>query len=300
MTNTDYLPNLFILGAAKAGTTALFEILKQHPDIYCTIVKEPLFFSNDEAFSKGLGWYSSTYFRDSSDFSLRCEASPHYLYWAEKTASRLNALPNKASLKFIICLREPASRAYSWYWNMIKENLEHLPFGEAVAKEKERIRKAYEDLSYQGAMTYGYIKGSTYLEQIKIYLAHFNREQFFFLKQNSIHQPNGTEFRPILDFLKIDNAFTFTKVKANPPRLPINRRFHNFLHNKSFSKDLIKRFIPHEHRYRLKQKLRELNLRDFSYPPMEQRNKKNIQDIFRTQIPELEKITGLDLSDWKF
>ncbi|RLA93238.1 MAG: hypothetical protein DRG83_21265, partial [Deltaproteobacteria bacterium] len=40
-------PNLFVVGAMKAGTTSLYYLLKQHPQIYMSPVKEPHFFSKD-------------------------------------------------------------------------------------------------------------------------------------------------------------------------------------------------------------------------------------------------------------
>lgn len=58
----DQLPNLFILGAAKAGTSSLYEYLAQHPSIFAPTPKEPLFFDNDEAYTRGLEWYGNTFF----------------------------------------------------------------------------------------------------------------------------------------------------------------------------------------------------------------------------------------------
>ena len=62
MLSTDLvLPDFFILGAAKAGTTSLFELLKLHPDVFMSSPKEPFFFEYE--YEKGLGFYSRTYFR---------------------------------------------------------------------------------------------------------------------------------------------------------------------------------------------------------------------------------------------
>ena len=79
-------PNLFVVGAAKAGTTSLWRYLDQHPAIYMSPVKEPHYFSS---FTPGLfpavkdeGEYLEL-FRDAGDAPLRGEASASYLWDVE-------------------------------------------------------------------------------------------------------------------------------------------------------------------------------------------------------------------------
>jgi hypothetical protein len=50
------MPNLFIVGAAKAGTTALYNYLAQHPQVFHFRVKEPMFFSREKNYTRGLDW----------------------------------------------------------------------------------------------------------------------------------------------------------------------------------------------------------------------------------------------------
>ena len=51
------MPNLFVVGAAKAGTTALYDYLAQHPQVFLSRVKEPMFFSREDYYARGLDWY---------------------------------------------------------------------------------------------------------------------------------------------------------------------------------------------------------------------------------------------------
>ncbi|MFT4684416.1 MAG: hypothetical protein ACI863_001019, partial [Flavobacteriales bacterium] len=59
--------NFYCVGAQKAGTTTLHDILNQHPDVFLPKTKEAHFFDNDEKFEKGLEWYENTFFNESSN-----------------------------------------------------------------------------------------------------------------------------------------------------------------------------------------------------------------------------------------
>jgi Sulfotransferase family len=73
------MPNLFIIGAAKAGTTALYDYLAQHPQVFLSPDKEPMYFSRDEYYARGPDWYEHLYFRGAENYPVRAEAPPHYL-----------------------------------------------------------------------------------------------------------------------------------------------------------------------------------------------------------------------------
>ena len=58
------LPNFMCIGAAKSGTTTLYDILKQHPEIFIPAFKEPHFFDIPENYNNGIEWYEKNYFRN--------------------------------------------------------------------------------------------------------------------------------------------------------------------------------------------------------------------------------------------
>ena len=124
MASVNLLPNFLIIGAAKSGTTALYDLLKQHPQVYLPFDKEPLFFSRDDYFAQGAEWYAERYFKEGESFRARGEATPHYLYWAEKVAPRIARTFGGRPPKFIAIFRDPVQRAYSWYWKQ-QTSMEH-------------------------------------------------------------------------------------------------------------------------------------------------------------------------------
>ena len=135
-------PTFLIIGAQKAGTTALFSLLAQHPKILPPQEKEINFFQDDKNFSKGYSWYHEQ-FPHENEFSsgqITFEATPEYLYRIP-VAQRINDY-NK-SMRHIVLVRDPIDRAYSsWNMNRNFKNsptyyylTEHRSFEQAISQE---------------------------------------------------------------------------------------------------------------------------------------------------------------------
>ncbi len=293
-----HLPNFFILGAAKAGTTTLYDLLHQHPQIYLSFVKEPMFFSHDDNYARGLEWYQATFFQGCEGYSVRGEATPHNLYWAEKVAPRLARTYEAAPVKFIVIFRDPVQRAYSWYWNMVKEGKETLPFTEALEAEPARLQEHWSAFQHAGSMIYGYERGSSYAGQLQVYLDHFPRKNFLFLLQEDLKTDFNETLRKIFEFLEVDSHAELKPVASNPAALPRNRIFHRIVQGPSGLKQLIKRITSFSWRYRLKLALIEANMKPFKYPPLEPRTAASLREHFSDEIQLLSSIIDRDLSHW--
>lgn len=108
----DLRPNLFIPGAAKAGTTSLASWLGRHPEIYLVYGKEPNFWSRD--FHKGWDYYHRKHLKNYAGEKYILDANPVNMI-LPYTALRIGE--ECPSSKFIVCLREPWARAES-HWRM--------------------------------------------------------------------------------------------------------------------------------------------------------------------------------------
>jgi hypothetical protein len=293
------LPNFFILGAAKSGTTTLVDILRQHPQAYLPFDKEPMFFSRDTFYREGLEWYCRTFFQGAGAFSARGEATPHYLYWAEKVAPRIMNMPAEKPPHFIIILRNPADRAYSWYWNMVREGLEDLSFEQALAEEPERLQKNVEELRSTGSMQYGYTRGGHYAEQIAHFLEFFERTRFLFLLQDDLLSDFGGVCRQMFHFLEIDEGVAIQVSASNPASMPRSRWLQKVLQGPSGAKELLKRVLPRRMRYRAKRGLLNANAVITRYPPMPADIRRMLQNLFRDENQKLSKMIQRDLSHWE-
>jgi hypothetical protein len=294
----ECLPNVFILGAAKAGTTTLFEQLRQLPAVYFPFSKEPLFFSQDGMYDNGLSWYADTFYKEAKGYAARGDASPHYLYWSEKVAPRLaQAYPEPP--KMIVLLRDPVARAYSWYWNMVREGNETLPFEEALVCEAERLQTNWTALEKQGSMKYGYVQGSRYATQLKPFLDAFSRENFHFVLYDDLKDDLQTILQGVLQFLGLDDEQRrFEQVQSNPAAMPRSMNLQRWLRRQSTWREWLKPIIPIKARYQMKEKLLQMNLRESSYPPINPKTAAELRDQLADEVMQLQDIIKRDLRGW--
>jgi len=149
----DSKPNFLIAGAAKSGTTALADYLRQHPDIYIPEIKEPRYFIS-EIISRiseedpqreyiirtstltGEEYYKL--FQDKDSYKFRGEASVHYLYYYKHVIPKIRE--ELGDIHTIMILRHPVQRAIS---NYFYNKREHCSFEDALAKEPARKAKNY-------------------------------------------------------------------------------------------------------------------------------------------------------------
>ena len=108
------LPNFLYIGTSKAGSTWLYDVLNHHPDVHMARGKGLYFFSAH--YDRGLGWYRA-HFSGAGDERVVGEVSHTYLY-APRACGRIAAtLPD---VRLMVCLREPAERAFSEYLDLVK------------------------------------------------------------------------------------------------------------------------------------------------------------------------------------
>lgn len=161
-------PRLLVIGAQKAGTSALFSMLAKHPKAAPPVRKELDFFNDDAAYAKGMRYYRSFFppvpAKSFGHFTF--EASPSYLYHAERCAPRIaKDLPG---VTCVAILRDPVKRAYS-AWNMFRAFQGHPLRG--ALHDPRSFRQAVEDeLAGRTQHTYHmYLARGRYAAQ----LAHF-------------------------------------------------------------------------------------------------------------------------------
>jgi hypothetical protein len=195
------LPDFLILGAQKAGTTALYAYLRWHPRITGPAWKEVSFF--DRHYARGLGWYRG-------QFPLRQagrivgEASPGYLFHPLAPARVRETVP-KARL--IVLLRDPVDRALSHYHHEVALGREPLSFEDALDAEAGRTRGEEERLVREPGYfshawwDYTYVARGRYAEQLERWLDVFPREQLLVLASEELAGDTSGTYARVLEFL---------------------------------------------------------------------------------------------------
>jgi hypothetical protein len=230
------VPDFFIVGHSKSGTSALFAMLRRHPQIYMPL-KEPRFLASDlrdrfhipatAELPDTLEEYLAL-FAAARPEQRAGEASPSYL--SSRTAAGMIADLQPAA-RIIAILREPASFVHSL----------HLQFLQAHVETEKDLRKA---LSLEQARREGkrvprgshrpnvlfYSDHVRYVEQLRRYHAVFPPEQVLVLIYDDFRRDNEATVRTVLRFLEVDDSPPITPRQVNPTVRVRARPLHRLVH----------------------------------------------------------------------
>jgi len=205
------LPNLFIVGAPKSGTTSIYEYLRDHPDVYMADVKEPSYFAPDVVvglrkrlrFGEDQDAYMAL-FSHARNEKLIGEASATYLT-SHVAASHI--LKFQPTARLIVMLRNPVEMMYALHNERVSHGVETLTdFAEALAADDSR--RAGHQLP-AGCTPLGavYRDKSRYGEQLARLFETVPRERVHVIIFEDFVADPRTSFRSLLEFLDVDPAY---------------------------------------------------------------------------------------------
>ena len=197
------LPGFLIIGAQKAGTTALYAYLRRHPRITGPSWKEVSFF--DRHYARGEAWYRGNFpnlLRARRE--LVGEASPSYLFHPLAPARVSSLLPDA---RLLVLVRNPIDRAFSHYQHEVALRREPLSFEDALGVEEQRLEGEEERLRTDPAYfshawwNFTYKARGLYAEQLERWLEHFRPEQLLILPSEDLLQEPASTHARVLEFL---------------------------------------------------------------------------------------------------
>lgn len=298
------MPNTFIIGAAKSGTTSLYDYLRQHPDIFMSPVKEPCYFAyaenppemagpGDEASNRksGVVYTMDAYralFAGATTESIVGEASPVYLY--DEDAPRL-LREHCPDATLIALLRNPIERAYSHYLHLLQAGREPLhDFEAALDAEDERVEAGWE-------WSWHYRRMGCYGEQLEHYLEYFDREQLHVYRFEELTEGPIRFAQTVYRALGVDPSFVpDTGIRRRATGIPKLEWLHQFIGTPDhFLRRWSRAVLPEAVRDRILTWVKNANLEK---PPMSDHARARLADVYRGDVRRLEDLLDSNFSDW--
>jgi hypothetical protein len=185
-------PNLFVIGAAKSGTSSLHEYLKDHPDIFMSDEKEPNFFVDEENFfdnSDAITDKEESYlnlFKSATGVSIIGESSTNYTRRPRYHCHMEMIFRYTSDPRFIYIMRDPIERTISHYWFMVHRGWEVRSIHDALRED-----------------TY-YLEVSNYAMQLEPYFKTFGPERILTVTTEALASNPIAMMQSIYESLGVD------------------------------------------------------------------------------------------------
>jgi len=299
-THTAQFPDFLVAGVAKAGTTHLYEVLKQHSKLFLP-EKESFYFNRIELLQLGKGEINNPYkglvrtkenyaalFSNCPKDHISGEVGTGYFY------DYLHAIPRikktAGDPKIIVLLRHPVSRCYSGYMHFVKNAMESLSFEEALKAEKSRISNGF-------SFMWHYQELSKYALAAEAYLKNFSRVKFLFFEQ-MVQTPDDF-YKELFDFLELPIE-PFSHARTNASGKPKSKALQGLVTRpnpiKHGLRPLFRAIVPEEKRKGVREWFKNKNLgkSDDMFPE----TRAMLNNYFADDIEQLEKVLQRKITYW--
>jgi len=283
-------PNLFIVGAPKAGTSSLYAYLKDIPEIYMSPIKEPHYFSRstipDDSPFKPIREKKKylNLFKDRKNEKIVGEASPSYLIDPEAPKLIFQIVPQAF---IIISLRDPVERVISEYFMFNRLGILKSSFHDEL---KKSLNKNFDlDGPRLG------LQRSLYYENVKRYLQIFGKKQVkILIFENFISNPKKT-VEDILKFVHLETLLkNFSSEPYNQFAVPRGPLAQIIYQNRTIRKITEKLLYPSQRKF-----LKEIFiLKKVPKPKIELEDRRILIDYFQEDVQKLKDLLKTELP-WK-
>ena len=294
-------PDFLIIGAARAGTTALYSYLRQHPQVFMPSIKEPNYFSfageNLNCQGPGADYINNSItdpkayhalFSDAPAGSICGEASPLYLYSPAAPARIRHQIPGA---KLVVILRNPIEQAFSHYLYATKQAIETEPdFTTALGLEQGRMDAGWQPL-------FAYSQFPRYGEQMARYLQLFPREQIFIRTYEDFQDQPEQLLHDIFEFIGADATFAPDMSKrVNAGGVPKNRALQDFLMKSNPITRAIGMVVPQGARLAIRDRIAAANMEaEIKFP---QEAREILVDRLQDDVEKLSALLDRDFGHW--
>ncbi|HZX13259.1 MAG TPA: sulfotransferase domain-containing protein [Thermodesulfobacteriota bacterium] len=301
------IPDFFIVGAPKCGTTAMQDYLSQHPEIFMPEVKPPLFLGKEfHFFGSDLKFIRPTltkekylsYFQEAKNEKRVGEASTWYLY-SKRAAYEIKEFNPSASI--IIMLRNPVDMIYSVHSQALYNGDEDIDDFK-TALDAEPDRKSGLRLPKRVVVPverFFYREVGQYTEQVKRYSDVFGSGNVLVIIFDDFKANTAKIYKETLRFLGVNEDFQPVFEIINSNKRARTKFLASLLRNPpQIAQSLAKLVIPQQLRQGLFETLKRYNTIYEPRPPMNPELRKSLQSEFAGEIERLSELLGRDLAHW--
>ena len=309
------VPNTFIAGAQKSGTSTICALLGQHPACVLSEPKEPTFFCKVTNLNC-IHLYESYFQQSDKDRSARCIIDGSTAYMVDPNVPRRIHDILGDNLYFVFSLRRAADRTISAYWQMTKKGYEHREINdalmfentglaEAIIEEEEKIKvavrsglidiTAYVDRYDDPLWNFRYLRNSHYRPDLDRYFKIFPRDRIKVVIFDDLVIDTLNVMRQIADFLGLDPDLikATEQTHYNPAKLlrggDISRKIISFARSAP-GREVLRKIPGYSVLYNL--------IYSRKLPSVDENIANRITDIFNPELKNLSELIHRDLRMW--
>ena len=280
-------PNFFIVGAPKAGTTSIYEYIKNHPQIFMSSIKEPNYFSinilneNDQLKPIRNKKKYLDLFKNIKNEKIIGEASPFYL--SDHDAPKLihDVSP---TAKILIIIRDPVEREFSHF-------LMHYAAGETVRTFHDQLQ--IEIKNHQTSSEYFALKHGMYYENVKRYLDIFDKNQVKIIIFEEFIRNTEKSLQSLFDFLNIDLSIPENVDQVyNQFALPRNQISSSIIRNQTIKK-IVKNILPRRTSISIYETF--FVKKGYKKPDMKNEDMERLVRFYQNDVEKIKKLLGREL-----
>ena len=301
MTGGEYesgMPNFFVIGASKCGTTSLHTYLELHPEISMSSVKEPMFFCRTSEleqrrfrhFSGDRPAYLDLF---DPDAPVRGESSTAYSMYPVWTGVPEAIRAETRDPKFVYLVKDPIERVPS-FW------VEAMSGRSARNRQGNRLQTLEEKIGDFEEPTNSFTWPGLYMTQIRQYLEVFPRESILVVDGEELRSSRGSVMAEVFRFLGVEPDFThpgFTEERNRSAAKKVESRSYIRLANSPTLRSLVDR-LPGSFREQAVSGIRKALLRPSDKPSIGPALRSRLEDLYRPEVEELREFTGKSFSSW--
>lgn len=239
---SNRVPDFFVVGAQKAGTSTLHQWLEQSKEVALPWSKETHFFRDADKYAKGVDWYRQQFKTLNEQTKIIGEIDPEYMYFAEcdERIRQLTVAP-----KLIFVLRDPIARARSHYQMSVRRGYEPLSFCDALVAEKARLAGG-ERFS---KIHHSYLDRGLYAKQIERMRTTFPNSEILILRFEDLYgsqEAAMSSLKKIGRFIGISDVglVVDVAVRENPASTPRFTFVRDLIYGKSKLKKFLGKLLP--------------------------------------------------------